>query len=61
MEGWKPLDREGVVAAASSANERNPALDGNGAGKLLCVYENVADGKAQIVARTLRTRQDSGR
>ena len=39
VDGWKALDKDGVVVADSAASERYPALAGNGAGKLLCVYE----------------------
>ena len=57
VDGWKPLDKQGGVAlAATTANERNPALAGNNAGKLLCVYEKILnDGTRQICARTMET------
>lgn len=55
LDGWKPLDKDGGPVAASAAEELNPALAGNGAGKLLCAYEKVEDGRTQIVVRTLRT------
>ena len=55
-DGWKPLDEDGVAVAASAAEELNPALAGNHAGKLLCAYEKVVDGRTQIAARTLHTR-----
>ena len=55
LDGWKPLDRDGVPVAASAADELDPALAGNGAGRLLCVYEKVEDGRTQIAARTLQT------
>ena len=55
VDGWKPLDKDGVVVTASAANERNPALAGNGDGKLLCAYERVEDGRTGIVVRTLQT------
>jgi len=55
LDGWKPLDKDGVPVAASAAEEINPALAGNGAGRLLCVYEKVEDGRTRIVVRTLRT------
>ena len=54
VDGWKPLDKDGITVANSAAEELNPALAGNGAGKLLCVYEKVEDGRTQIAARTLR-------
>ncbi|MBM4041117.1 MAG: hypothetical protein FJ290_21665 [Planctomycetes bacterium] len=56
LDGWKPLDKEGVPVAASAAEETSPALAGNGAGRLLCVYEKVEDGRTWIVVRTLQTR-----
>lgn len=56
LDGWRPLDKGGVPLAASPADELNPALAGNGAGKLLCVYEKVEDGRTRIMARTLRIR-----
>jgi len=57
VDGWKPLDGQGGVAvAASAANELNPALAGNDAGTLLCVYEkSLNDGTKQICARTMET------
>ena len=54
--GWTPLDKGGVPVAVSLAEEVNPALTGNGAGKLLCVYEKVEDGRSSIAARTIATR-----
>ena len=57
LDGWKPLDGDGgVPVAASAAEELNPALAGNGAGKLLCVYEKMKDGRSSIAARSLHTR-----
>jgi hypothetical protein len=56
VDGWKPVDKEGVAVAASAADECNPALTGNGAGMLLCVYEKVVEGRTQIAARTIQTR-----
>jgi hypothetical protein len=55
LDGWKPLDKPGVPVAASAAEELNPALAGNDAGKLLCVYEKVVDGITHICARTIET------
>jgi len=55
LDSWRPLDKDGVPVAASAAEEINPALAGNGAGRLLCVYEKVEDGKTRIAARTLQT------
>jgi len=56
LDGWTPLDKGGAVVAASPAEEINPALAGNGAGRLLVVYEKVEDGKSSIAARMLQTR-----
>jgi len=56
MDGFKPLDRDGVAVSAAPVDERNPALASGGAGALLCVYEkHTADGKVRIGARTLKT------
>jgi hypothetical protein len=55
VDAWKPLDTDGIPVADSAAEELAPALAGNGAGRLLCVYQKVVDGKARIAARTLRT------
>ena len=62
VDGWKPLDGQGGVAvAATAANELNPALAGNKAGTLLCVYEKILDdGTKRICARTLETRSSKG-
>jgi len=57
LDGFKPLDRDGVPVAVSGDEEKNPALASGGAGKLLCVYErHGADGKVRISARTLKTK-----
>ena len=57
VDGWKPLDTDGVAVAATGLEERAPALASDGAGKLLCLYEKHAkDGKVTIVARVLETR-----
>ena len=56
VDGWKPLDRDGITVADSAAEEIAPALAGNGAGRLLCVYEKVLEGKSSIAARVLGTR-----
>jgi hypothetical protein len=58
VDGWKPLDGEGgIPVAASPAEEINPAVAGNGSGKLLCVYEKIMDGVTQICARTIETQK----
>jgi hypothetical protein len=55
LDEYKPLDKPGIPVATSPAEELNPALAGNGAGKLLCVYEKVVDGKSLICAKILST------
>jgi len=56
VDGWKPLDKDGVPVAATAASESSPALAGNGAGKLLCAYEKIVAGTTQICARTIEAR-----
>jgi len=56
VDGWRPLDTGGITVADSAAEEIDPALAGNGAGRLLCVYERVQDGKSSIAARVLQAR-----
>jgi hypothetical protein len=56
VENGKVLDTEDLFVAASDADELDPALAGNGAGKLLCVYEKVVDGKSMICAKMLGTK-----
>jgi hypothetical protein len=57
LDGWKPLDTEGVIVAASEAEEKNPALASDGAGGLLCVYEkHEKDGKVLVVGRLIGTK-----
>ena len=53
VDRWDPLEASPVQVAASSASERNPALAGNGKGNLVAVYEKLANGTSQIVARPL--------
>jgi hypothetical protein len=62
LDGWKPLDGQGGAAvAASAAGELNPALAGNGAGTLLCVYEKIlTNGTKQICARVVVTGPSKG-
>jgi hypothetical protein len=55
LDGWRPLDPDGVVVAASAADELNPALAGNSAGTLLCAYEKEEEGRTRIAVRVLRT------
>ena len=50
---WEPVEANPVQVAASSASERDPALAGNGKGKLVAVYEKLANGTSQIVSRPL--------
>jgi len=57
VDGWKPLDPDGVSVAASELEEKSPALASDGNGKLLCGYErHDGDGNISIVARLLSTR-----
>ncbi len=57
LDGFKPLDRDGVGVATSEVDERRPALATDGAGSLLCVYEKYeAGGKVRIGTRVLKTR-----
>ncbi len=57
LDGFKPLDRDGVPVSAAPIEEKHPALASDGAGALLCVYEKyAADGKVRISARMLKTR-----
>ncbi|HUT35141.1 MAG TPA: hypothetical protein VNE39_16740 [Planctomycetota bacterium] len=55
VDGWEPMDKDGVAVAASPADECSPALAGNGAGKLLCAYEKEEGGRTLIAVRTLQT------
>jgi hypothetical protein len=57
VDGWKVLDKDGgVPVAESKAEELDPALAGNGAGKLLCVYEKRENGRSGICARNIKTK-----
>ncbi len=59
LDGWKPLDVAGVAVAASTVEEKNPALASDGAGGLLCVYEkHIADSVVRVVGRSMRTRAE---
>jgi hypothetical protein len=61
VHGWKVVDKDGGVAVAESkAEELDPALAGNNAGKLLCVYEKRGNGKSLICARTIETQKQQG-
>ena len=56
VDGYKSLDLSGVPVAASSAEERQPALASDGAGRLLLVYEKQqGDGCARVMGRMLQT------
>jgi hypothetical protein len=56
VDGWKPLDTDGVPVAVTELEEKNPALASDGAGSLLCVYEkHDKSGKVAIVARVLQS------
>jgi hypothetical protein len=57
VDGWKPLDRPGVVLADSEASEQAPAIASDGAGTSLCLYEKVGkDGNVEICVRPLVAR-----
>jgi hypothetical protein len=57
VDGWKPLDRPGVVLADSEASEQVPAIASDGAGKSLCLYEKVGkDGSVAICARPVTSK-----
>jgi len=57
VDGWRPLDGEGVPVAATELEEKNPALASDGAGRSLCVYEKHGqDGAVSIVGRVLESR-----
>ena len=53
---WKRVDEQPIPVAAGSADETEPALasDGAGRGKLLCLYEKESRGKVTICARALK-------
>lgn len=56
VDGWKPVDADGIPVAASKDEEKSPALASVGPGELLCVYErHRGDGTVVIAARTLET------
>lgn len=56
VDGWKPLDAGGIPVAATGAEESDPALASDGAGKCLCVYEKGEGGRTFICARVLESR-----
>jgi hypothetical protein len=56
VDGWKPLDADGVPVAATPAEESDPALASDGAGKLVCVYRKAEGGRTFICARPIETR-----
>ena len=53
---WKRKDETPVPVAASKADETEPALASDGAGRLLCVYEKERKGNVAICVRVLTTR-----
>lgn len=56
VDGFKPLDPDGVKVAAAAEREMKPTLASTGAGNLLCAYERYgADGKVRVAARVLVT------
>jgi hypothetical protein len=57
VDGWRPMDGDGGLPVAETpADELDPELAGNGAGKFLCVYEKDVEGRSSIAARTIQTR-----
>jgi len=56
LDGYKPVDPDGVKVAAGPEREMKPALASNGAGNLLCAYEKYcADGAVRAAVRVLTT------
>lgn len=56
VDGWKPVDAEGVPVAATQEQEMRPVTASDGAGNLLCVYErHEKSGNVVIAGRTLTT------
>ncbi len=56
LEGYRPLDMEGVPVAAGPLDELRPALAGAGDGRLLLLYEKqLSDGRVNVVGRMLQT------
>lgn len=56
VDGWKPLDNPPIVLAGSPLDERRPALAGDGAGKLICVYEKLLEsGMVTLAAKLVKT------
>jgi len=56
LDGYKSLDVSGVPVAASAAEEKQPALASDGAGRLLLVYEKQqGDGRVSVMGRVLGT------
>lgn len=56
VDGWKPVDSDGVPVVSSPADEKWPALACEGQGKFLFVYtKGMPDGRVSICARTIKT------
>lgn len=54
VSGYKSRDPQGLPVAASTAEERNPALASSGDGRLLLVYErHEDDGRVVVAGRRL--------
>jgi len=53
VEGSRSLDEAGIPVAAGDAEEKNPALTSDGAGRTLCVYEKQQGSTSRIAARLL--------
>ena len=57
VDGWAPVDQEGIAIAAGETEEQMPALASDSNGRLLCVYEkHKPDGRVLVTGRTLRTK-----
>ena len=56
VDGWKPVDADGVPVAATENEEKRPALASICPGELLCVYErHRKSGTVTIAGRILKT------
>ena len=55
VDGFMSLDEAGVPIAASEAEETKPALASDGAGHLLCVYENRSAAAGSRIAGRMLT------
>lgn len=53
VDRWRPVEESPVPIATSGETERNPALAGDGNGRLVVVYEKFVGGTQVIVTRPL--------